>query len=354
MNQPRKLLIVCHGAIGDVTRALPLASRIKKHWKDTEIHWGIEPISRSIVEHHPSIDKVHLFERKKGLSAFFDYINRLKAEEFSLVLDLQRHIKSGVTSWLTGAPRRIGFHRKNSRECNWLLATQQIAEVPHYSIKTHQYQKFGDLLGLPSEEKLDFGLSPSEDERIAVAKILEKQASSALQGEPLISLILGSTWESRFWRADYYSELITALYSKYGIRCVLVGGKQEHAFAEDVLAKCKVKESAINLVEKTSLRQLVAVFDASACAVGSDSGPMHIAAGVGIPVISLWGSTSPLRSAPYGSEHLVLQSPIGCSPCYRKRCPGLDTLCMTDIPVRAVLARLESVLLTSTSNEMVH
>ena len=96
----------------------------------------------------------------------------------------------------------------------------------------------------------------------------------------------------------------------------------------------------MDLAGQTSLSELVAVLEQSSFAVGPDSGPMHIAAAVGTPVISLWGATSPQRSGPLGSEHLMLQSPIGCSPCYRRTCPGLDRLCMSSIPVEAVIAQL--------------
>jgi len=341
---PKKLLVVCHGAIGDVTRALPLVCRIKKHWPSTVIHWGVEPISSSIVIGHPAIDKVHVFNRPEGFSAYRDYLRRLKAEKFELVLDLQRHFKSGITSFLTGAKTRIAFNKKNSREGNWLFSTQQVKAMPHYSIKTEQYQNFGDVLGLPRDEKLDFSLKPNEEEKTKIEEIFTEQGFFTENPQPYIALILGSTWQSRFWKAEYYSELINKMYIKFGYTAVLIGSRSEKEFSEQIMKSCE-PSTVLNLVEKTSLRDLVGVFSVCSCAVGSDSGPMHIAAGVGIPVISLWGATSPLRSAPYGSEKLVLQSPVGCSPCYKKNCPGLDTLCMADIPVNAVVARLESLSL---------
>ena len=102
---PDKILIVCFGAIGDVTRALPLLDRIKKTSPKTKIHWAIEPRSRSIIEHHPSIDKIHEFYRPGGFLVFIRFLRALKRENFELVLDLQRHFKSGVTTYATGAKR---------------------------------------------------------------------------------------------------------------------------------------------------------------------------------------------------------------------------------------------------------
>ena len=149
-----------------------------------------------------------------------------------------------------------------------------------------------------------------------------------------------------FWRVSHYRTLAEELHRRHGMSILLVGGRSERAFA-DSLKALRPTAPVIDLVEATNLRGLVSIFASCRAAVGSDSGPMHIAAAVGTPVISLWGSTSPQRSAPYGSESLVLQSAIGCSPCYRKRCPRLDTLCMQDIPRQAVIARLEQVMAVS-------
>ncbi len=342
----KKILIVCFGAIGDVTRALPLAVRIKKQWPSCTLDWAIEPISQSIVKGHPAIDTVRLFDRPRGLSAFWRFVQEVRSEKYDLVLDLQRHIKSGFVSFRSGAPRRIGFHRKNSREYNWLFNTESIRAWEHYSPKVLQYQSFGDALGLPSMEPLDFGLRPSSEERESFQEKLREiwgsTAESELPGrEKRIALILGSTWPSRFWMAEYYVELIRRMSESDGYTFFLLGGPAEEAFAESIFSQC-APGSAVNLVKKTSLRELVPLFSEVSMAVGSDSGPMHIAAALEIPVISLWGSTSPKRSAPYGSEALILQSAIACSPCYRKDCPGLDTLCMRSISVDAVVARIQS------------
>ena len=118
-----------------------------------------------------------------------------------------------------------------------------------------------------------------------------------------------------------------------------------HAGADLYLLDPSQEEAQpIDLSGETSITDLVALFSRSRLAAGPDCGPMHIAAAMGIPVVSLWGATSPARSAPYGSESFVLQSAIGCAPCYRRRCPGLNRLCMFKIPPEAVLARVETLL----------
>ena len=111
------------GAIGDIVRALPLASRIKTHWKNTRIDWAVEPRSKGVLEGFANVDHLVVFERGGGLKAYSKFISEVKKGNYPLVLDLQRHFKSGLTSYLSGAPKRIGYNRKGSREFNYLFNT---------------------------------------------------------------------------------------------------------------------------------------------------------------------------------------------------------------------------------------
>lgn len=341
---PSKVLIVLYGAIGDVIRALPLARRIKTAWPDCQLCWAVEPASQALVAGHPSIDRVLLFDRPKGWREALRFLRSLKEEKFDLVLDLQRHLKSGLSSRSTKAARRIGFNPRNAKEFNWLFNTEYIPAVKNFSLKIEHYQLFGDKLGLPRLEPLEFGLIPDAEQLAAAEKKLQSAADE--QGVVLapqawrIGLILGSSWKSRWWPAEHYIETIHRL-AALGFTAILFGGKGEADFGEQICRGLgSDRSAAVQFAGKTTLRELAAVLKNVAAVAGPDSGPMHLAAAVGIPVVSLWGSTSPARSAPYGPQHLVLQSAIGCSPCYRRTCPGLNNLCMRSIPPEAVLAAL--------------
>ena len=194
---------------------------------------------------------------------------------------------------------------------------------------------------------LKFGLTASAAELKQVAELIQAECDRLHLDRDshagYCALILGSTWPSRFWPAVHYAELIRTLQDKYGMRSVMLGSKSEEPSAAEIESLLG-QQPVLNLVSKTSLRELPAVFDTCRFAVGSDSGPMHIAAASGSAVVSLWGSTSHERSAPYGSEDLVLDAAIGCSPCFRKNCPGLGTLCMKEIPPAAVLAQIDRII----------
>ena len=204
-----------------------------------------------------------------------------------------------------------------------------------------QFQKLGDLLGLPKDKVLDFGLKLDlSQNNLSLAKHFEKNSS-------FVGLILGSSWPSRFWMPKYYAELIVSLKEKYGIRSVLIGGPGEREFADIVLNDPLLdnqQEYFLDLVGMTKLSELPWLFSQMKFAIGSDSGPMHIAAASGIRVISLWGSTSPLRSAPWGSEDLLVEATEPCSPCYKKVCPGFGTACMRSITPSRISGKIESLI----------
>lgn len=338
---PDKLLIVLLGAIGDVVRALPLAARIKSNWPNTKIHWAVEPASKGVLEVNESVDKIILFKRQKGLPAYFDFIKELKSEKYALVLDLQRHFKSGLTSFLTGAKDRVGFSYKGSRELNWIFNNHKIGSVEKFSSKLEQFQKFADVLGLPQDEKFDFKLDANVSLKPEILESL-----NSLPGSGKVALIISSTWPSRYWVSSYYSDLAAKMFDEYKLSSVIIAGpgEMEKSFAEEIVSQSKNKNHLLNLTAKTQLSELPSVFSKMKLAIGSDSGPMHIAAASGLPVISLWGSTSPLRSSPYSSEKYVISRNLPCSPCYKKTCPGLDNICMKSISVENVLDNLQEII----------
>ncbi len=120
---PKKVLIILHGSIGDVTRAIPLANLIRRSFPKATLAWAVEPLASPLLEHHPAVDEVILFDRRHWWKSFGPFLRRIRSERFDLVLDLQRHLKSGLVSWWSGAPYRLGFHRHDTKEFNWIFNT---------------------------------------------------------------------------------------------------------------------------------------------------------------------------------------------------------------------------------------
>jgi heptosyltransferase I len=329
---PERILIVLLGAIGDVVRAMPLAMRVRRGFPSASITWAVEPAAAPLLERHPAIDERLVFRRDLGARAFLRFLAEVRRRRFDLVLDLQRHLKSGVVSRASGAPVRIGFHRANTKEGNWLFNNQTIPLQEHWSSKLGQYLVFADHLGLP-KAPVDFGLSLSNEEERRVDALL-----SSVPG-PFVAAFVGSTWESRWWLASRTAAVLESLRLRHGLPGVLLGAPgRESAFAREI--EVAASGRVTNLAGSTTLRDLIGILRRSRIAFGPDSGPMHIAAAVGTPVVSLWGATSPLRSAPYGSEDLALIGHVACHPCYLRRCP-VERVCMGEIGVDATVAALE-------------
>jgi len=331
---PQRILVILLGAIGDVTRALPLLVRLRRAYPQAHIAWAVEPAAAALLDYHPALDEILLYQRSRGSQTFLPFLRTVRNHHFDLVLDLQRHLKSGLVSLWSRAPVRLGFHRSNTKEGNWLFNTHTIEAVPDFSLKLAQYLKFADALGLPDDGvHFDLRLRPEE----------EQQVETLLAGtiRPFATFFLGSRWPSRFWFPQATAEVARVLQQEYGMGIVLVGGPSEVAFAQQVSEA--MGTAVTNLTGKTSLRDLIGVFSRARFALGPDCGPMHIAAAADIAVISLWGATSPLRSAPWGSEAFVIRGEAACSPCYVRRCP-IGRACMRRITPGQVLEVVQKIL----------
>jgi heptosyltransferase-1 len=324
-----RILIVLLGAIGDVTRALPLLQRVRHGYPRSHLVWAVEPAAAALVQQHPALDEVLVFDRPRGAPAFVHFLRQIRAQRPQLTLDLQRHLKSGVISRVSGAPVRLGFHRRNSREGNWLFNTHAVPPMAHFSSKLRQFLAFGDWLQI-EETPVTFGLQLTSAETQRVDALLAGVRT------PFVAAFVGSSCESRLWFPERTAAVVQALEAQ-GLATVLVGGRGDVAFADAVAQAAQTP--VVNLAGRTTLRDLIGIFQRARAAFGPDSGPMHIAAAVGTPVVSLWGATSAVRSAPWGSADGVIIGAAPCSPCYLKRCP-IGRVCMQHINVEAVLAKI--------------
>lgn len=329
----RRILIVLLGAIGDVVRALPLLGRLRRAYPQAHIAWAVEPASKPILEGHSGLDEIIVYERSRAPWSFLPFLRAVRAGNFDLVLDLQRHLKSGLVSLVSGAPERLGFAAPNAKELNHLFSTRRIDAQPNLRLKLMQYQAFAELLGI-APAPVEFGLD------LPAAEQARAEALLAGAPRPIVGVILGSSWPSRIYpvasMAAVIAELARPAGSSPGLFPVLIGGPGETAFARQVM-ECGPGTAMLNLAGRTSLRDLIVTFRHCAAAFGPDSGPMHIAAAVGCPVVSLWGATAPERSAPWGFASLAIKSAIPCHPCYLRRCP-IGGECMRRIEPAAVAA----------------
>ena len=335
---PRRVLIVLLGAIGDVVRALPLLGRIRITWPDAHIAWAVEPKSSGLLDHHRWLDEAIVYDRTRPWT-FFGFLRRIRNGHFDLAIDLQRHLKSGLTSRISGAAVRFGFAKPNIKEFNHLFSNHWIAPQPNMRLKLLQYQAFGDALGV-APSTIEFGLAATDEER---ARALEMLGDAP---RPILAVILGSSWPSRIYFPESTAAVIRMLARPDAgspkLFPMLLGGPGESKLAGEVMRHLD-GVPALNLAGRTSIRDLIAIFPECAVAFGPDSGPMHIAAAVGCPVVSLWGATAAERSAPWGFAELAISGAIPCQPCYLRQCP-IGRECMRRISPEEVTANLRRAL----------
>jgi heptosyltransferase-1 len=338
-DSPQRFLFVLMGALGDVVRGMYLVNALKDSIPHAHITWLVEPASAGVLKLHPRIDDIIVFQRARGIRGVFELKKELSQRSFDVTLDLQRHSKSGLFSWLSGAPRRIGFHRRDTKEGNWVFNTEYVAPQGESLPKVQHYLTFLERLGVSAPERLSSGLEGITLGGLSAAWVPELRT-------PYLACILGSSWDSKDWPEEGYAGLLRLMPRT---TVVLLSDKSKVEMArrlEAVPSQAKI----LNLAGKTNLEELVAVIAGARVCVGPDSGPGHIAGAVGTPHVTLFGPTPWVRNTPRGSESLAVFSQVGCSPCKRRVCPGLGKVCMKLIAPELVMSRVEPFLQVGRQN----
>lgn len=317
------ILFIKLGALGDVLNTLPLAVNLKKHF-NARIHWLVAPLSYPIVSEHPFVDNVILFDKKKWKTSLPHVRRKLKEQEFDIVLDLQRIIKSGLFSMTANAKRRIGFDKRRCKEMTWLFPFDRIPSSDPKAHMLDQYLEFGTYLGVPELEV-----------SWEIPVIGERHAHLP---EKYIVLNIGATKPANRWFADRFAILADALKENWGYESVLTGGPEDGPMSEKIVELSK--GSIINLAGKTSINELKEVLFSSRAVLSCDTGPMHFAVSLGKEVVALFGPSNPSRTGPYRGH--VIQKSLDCIPCNAKKCD--DPICMKAITVDDVLVEFEKIL----------
>jgi len=326
---PHKILIIKPSSLGDVVHSLPFLNVLKDNFPKAEIHWIIAKGLNELLEGHPMINKLWIINKDawkriksvritiKELRALF---KSLKAEKYDLVVDLQGLLRSGIIAKATGAPVRVGF--KEAREGSRFFYTHTVrsGKDVHAVDRNLEIAKF---LGCDiSDIRFPFPLSFSRQLSAASGGI-----SHQLHKEYAV-MAPGARWETKRWHPERFGKLAAML----PVNSVVVGGKSDIDTADIVVKNSR--SNALSVAGKTTLRELIEIIRNARFVITNDSGPMHIAAALGVPVFAIFGPTNPMRTGPYGSSHVIIKKDLECSPCYKKKCRNVQ--CMEEIKVNDV------------------
>ncbi len=326
-----KILLVKLSSIGDVVHSLPIVKALRAHYPTARITWVVKPFCREIVEGNPYLDEVLIFERGKrgdwkhaagALRDFQRLIREIRARKFDLVVDLQGLFYTGLITYLTGSPLRLGF--ANAREFSHLFYNRKV-KVP--SVNLHavdRYMLMAKELGIVADSQ-DFTIRISDQDRRFVSEFLKNENTGSGADGPLIAMNPSARWVTKQWNVEKFAELADALCDQWGARIVLIGSHEDVVLVDQV--RSMMRNKAIGAAGKTNLKQLVALLEVTDLLITNDTGPMHIASSVRTPTVAVFGPTDPRRTGPYGAGHMVIDKHVFCSPCFRKRCPN-EMLCM--------------------------
>lgn len=333
-STPRRILIVLHGSIGDVVRAIPLAAALRHGFPAAKLAWAVEPPSAGLLQGLAELDEIIVFDRPHWWRGIWPFLAAVRAGRFDVVVDLQRHLKSGLISLFSGARIRVGFNRADCKEFNWLFNNRYIEAAAEDYPKIHQYMRFAESLGIPAQPiRWQFNFQAEEEKQI------DDLLSGVSRGYGV--LFVGTRWPSKQWFPRQMADTARFLSGRYNLDVVLLGGGEDQRMAAELNEVDGV--SIKNLVGQTSLRQAAGIIARARVAIGPDTGLMHIAAAVGTPVVSLWGATNPARTGPFGFDDLVIQGRAPCAPCYRKRC-SVGRVCMQSIGAGEIHLKIAAAL----------
>ena len=298
----RRIGIVMMSAIGDAVHVLPVVTALKRHEPSCHIAWVLQPGPASLVRGHPAVDEIVVFDKRRGFRAFLEVRRALAAQALDLVIDLQVYAKASLVTALAPAPVKLGFDRARARDLNWLATTRRIPPHAPQHVQD-QYLEFLTALGVPAEPiEWHLGPWPGELER--------RRALVAPLGGPLVTLVIGASHPEKEWPAERWAAVCDALVDRWGLVPVLAGGTsdRERATEREIMARARHRPRSTLGVP---LRDLVLQLDASELVISLDTGPLHMAAALGRPVVSLMGYNNPKRIGPYRRFHDLIVDAYG-------------------------------------------
>jgi lipopolysaccharide heptosyltransferase I len=336
-----KILIVKTSAIGDVIHTLPSLWSLRAHYPDAHITWLVEEAAADLLTNHPALNRLLVAKRKtwladlragrpfRALQEFVRFARALRDTHYDLVIDFQGLLKSAIWVFLAKGSRKVGFGRgMEHAEHSYLVLNER---VPAVDMNQHAIERSLLLLkgiGVPAAG-IRYELPLSSEHQSEADALLH--AVGVGEQDRLVAINPMATWPTKLWEPASFAALTDRLEHER-VRVIFTGGPQDRSAIDEI---CRLMTSQGRRLDgKTSLKTLAAVYRRAQALLTTDSGPMHLAAAVGTPVVALFGPTAPWRTGPYGSGHTVLRAGINCSPCFKKQC------LTTEYEERACLKRL--------------
>lgn len=336
---PRNIIVRMPNWLGDLVMATPILTDLRHRWPEAKITAMCQGFLSTVIQEDPHIDEVFNFKRPKWLNRQTreDILNPLKRGHYDLGILLTNSLSSAFWFWRSNVQNRMGY---STHWRSWLLDYPipfPVERKCQHLVIT--YKMLLEPLGISiSQTPPRLYLTPQEQQ---AAK--EKLAQQGIQSSDLlIGINPGAAYGSaKCWLPERFKQLSQRLLDYPNLKILFFGDKSGAPLVDAICADLPPSR-VINLAGKTSLRELMALIQTCHLFLTNDSGPMHVASALGIPLIALFGSTSDTTTGPYNGGH-VIHKRVPCSPCYRRECP-IDFRCMTRIEVQEVYQEIQNII----------
>jgi heptosyltransferase-2 len=322
--------------IGDLVMATPILADVRTKFPSASITAMCQRPLSDLLTKDPSINEIFCFT--KPANGFLrrddlrDIISKIAVGKYDIGILLTNSFSSAWWFWNGGVKRRIGS-AKSFR--SWLLTDPVKIPQKGEEHEVISYKRLLEPLGIPiSSTAPRLFFAPSE---VKISKQLLFQRGY-IEGRPLVGINVGASYGSaKCWPPDKFRALAVDLLCEKNIFLVFFGGAETASLVKEIVRGLSPR--AIDIAGVTSLRELGCLIQDCNLLVSNDSGPMHMAAAVGTPLIALFGSTEPLATGPYGVPESIIHKRPPCSPCFKRVCPLEDFPCMQEISVEEVAAK---------------
>jgi heptosyltransferase-3 len=327
----RKILVIKLRAIGDVLLSTIVTKNLRQAFPEGEIDFLTELPSRDVVRGNPYLNTTLVYD-KVNMSGL-ELIRLIRTRSYDLVIDLFGNPRTALVTRVSGARYRVGFDFRWRRYAYNIVAQPRGAHVHNTQFNLDALAAIGVDI---QDRNLYFPLA-SED----LAYVDEFLARAGLTQQFLVGVSAGGGWYTKRWGLDKYAELCDRLIKRYKATVILTWGPGQRQEVETIRSKMTGEPF---VPPATTLRQLGALLQRCSITISNDSGPMHIAAAVGVPVLGIFGPTNPVLQGPYGSKHItVSKSDLDCLGCNLTKCP-IGHPCMLELSVDEVMGGVERLL----------
>ena len=334
----------------------PAVHALRQRFPDAHLSYLVEPASAPIVIHNPHLDQVIVAPRGRGLRGLLDDLAlglRLRAGRYDLAIDFHGGPRASLLTWLSGAPERLGYEVAGR---SWLYTRR--AARPRELRPRHSVENQWDLLaplGVAPPDRSAFPVEMPADAGTAAGVADRLTRAGVTAGDRLVVIHVSAGNPFRRWPAAHFVDLVVSLAAADPRRRVIVtSGPSERDAAGQVIAGAQARLGAAAAAQvlscgEFSLAELRALFDRAALYIGGDSGPLHVAATTGVPIVGLYGPTLPIRSAPWRPAARITESvdagELPCRPCDQRVCEPGDFRCLTSIKPAQVVEAAERALI---------